>query len=147
MLLCSCLKLHANRVGAFQCEDLRPWVQTARPNKRKAPSKGVSRTQPSKCLITLPPCPALLFLPTADSVGTAMPSSPLTLLSAHHHQHPHHDHHHDNSLRNSIDPLNILTAEGRFGTTPGWLLGEGGECKLVVSGMDKIGELDPGEVR
>lgn len=87
-----------------------------------------------------------------------MPSSPLTVTSAppyreDQHRHSHHDdhYHHDNNninLRDNLDPLDILTAEGRFGTTPGWLSGEAsGECRLVVSGMDKIGELDPGEVR
>ena len=48
-----------------------------------------------------------------------------------------------------LDPLDILTGEGLVeATTQGWLSYEAsGESNLVASGMEKVGELDPGEVR
>lgn len=44
-----------------------------------------------------------------------------------------------------VDPLDILTGEGRSGGA-GWLC-SGGESNLVASGMERVGGLDPGEVR
>lgn len=48
-----------------------------------------------------------------------------------------------------LDPLDILTGEGLSGaaalTWPSYEAS--GESNLVASGVDKVGELDPGEVR
>lgn len=109
---------------------------------------------PTMRLITLALPRHLWFLSAEDNRRTSTPSSPLTVHSSapphstnqHQHQHQYHDHH-DNSLTAVLDPLDILTAEGRLGTAPGWLSGEASGSKIVVSGMDKIGELDQREVR
>lgn len=44
-----------------------------------------------------------------------------------------------------VDPLQILTGEGRP-PVAGWLSAVG-DSNLVASGMERVGELDPGEVR
>lgn len=48
-----------------------------------------------------------------------------------------------------FDPLDILTGEGRSEAAASeWPSYEAsGESNLVASGMDKVGEFDPGEVR
>jgi len=56
--------------------------------------------------------------------------------------------HSGDNLSELLNPLDILTGEGLSGDAPGWLLNEAdGESNLVASGLDRVGELDQGEVR
>ena len=92
----------------------------------------------------------LFLVRAADSVGSSALSSPLTSSGpAPHHASHHHHRAQGINLSETLDPLDILTGEGLSGDSlPRWLSCEpGGESNLVASGMDKVGELDPGEVR
>lgn len=97
------------------------------------------------------PAYTLLFfsLPAADSVGSSTLSSPLTNSGGAPHNANHHHHTHGRNLSSTLDPLDILTGEGLPGPAAmGWSSYEAsGESNLVASGMDKVGELDAGEVR
>lgn len=85
---------------------------------------------------------------TGGSIGSSTLSSPLTASGFNAYNSDHKKGHRDIICSPPLDPLDILTGEGRSEAIPGWLSCEaGGESNLVASGMDKVGELDPGEVR
>ncbi|CAM9129624.1 unnamed protein product, partial [Hapterophycus canaliculatus] len=80
--------------------------------------------------------------------GSSTLSSPLTVSGFHAHDTNRKTSYHDIICSPPLDPLDILTGDGRSGAAPGWLYCQANvESNLIASGMDKVGEFDPGEVQ
>lgn len=100
-------------------------------------------------LVALLPYPLLVFLSgnTRDNCLVSSIETDCTLKIADNPPDIDSHDHRDGSTRTLFDPLHILTGEGHE-TAAGWLSCEAsGASNLVASGMDRVGELDPGEVR